>query len=84
MSVFQLQVLTIHIVFPYKHAKWYNIPIPIIVVVIDSLPFHEYYILSEQSSLETYQVWPGYKTDNVQGLIRIVIGYNIVCIWYHI
>ena len=30
MPVFQLQVWTIHIVFPCKHAKWYDIPIPII------------------------------------------------------
>ena len=32
MSVFQLWVWIIHIVFSHKHAKWYNIPIHIIAV----------------------------------------------------
>ena len=32
ISVFELLVWTIHIAFCYKHTKWYNIPIPIIIV----------------------------------------------------
>ena len=40
MAMFQLQVWTINIKFSYKHAKWYNIPIPIIAVACTPLYYY--------------------------------------------